>query len=79
MIIEIHNHQIIPDRVELKDIVRRKVDGSDYGRGQLEGLEATVNNQTELLAKLIEHMNLSDEVLTDLLGGWHEKLKKVEV
>jgi len=77
MTIEIHNYQIIPDRVDLSTLVARKVDGSDHGQGQLEMLEATVQNQTELIAKLIEHMNLSDEVLTEMLGGWSERLKKV--
>lgn len=55
---------------ELKYLVEMKVDGSDYDLGRLETLEKTVSNQTELLAKIIEHLNPSNEVLNDWLGTY---------
>lgn len=62
----------------LEVLVRSKVDGSDYGRGELETLRATVENQTVLLAKIIELINPTNEQLTEMLGGWHETLEKIE-
>lgn len=64
--------------VELLDLVERKCNGSDYGRGELESLRAEVDNQTKFLAFLLEQVNPSDEVLTEFLCDWDEKLEKVE-
>lgn len=60
--------------VDLETIVSRKVDGSDHESGQLEDMARTIDNQTWLLAKIIERLNLSDNELTEMLGEWGEKL-----
>lgn len=63
---------------ELSQLIENKVDGSDYERGELEAIKATLRNQTRLLAWIIEKLNPTNEELTERLGEWGEKLEKAE-
>lgn len=78
MNITIHHPTIGEFTLSLTNCVARAVDGSDYEHGVLETLQATVDKQTVLLARIVEKLNLSNEELTEWLGQWNERLEKQE-
>lgn len=71
-------HSDAVEHTQLSQLIEKAVDGSDYERGELEAIQATLRNQTRLLAWIIEKLNPSNEELTERLGEWGEKLEKAE-
>ena len=46
--------------MEVSTFIREGVDGSDYGRGELETLHASTNNILASFTKLVEVLNAKD-------------------
>lgn len=62
--------------LEVADFVQAGLDGSDYGRGSLETVEATTRNLVESYARLIDNLvskgQLSAEEVHHIVKGWPE-------
>lgn len=46
-------HPGIVPKLDIKQFIAIKVDGSDYGRGQIESVEASIKNLTDIVTNLI--------------------------
>lgn len=60
----------------MQDAVIRHVEHT-YAKGQVEQLYAIIQNQTKLLAKIIEALNPTNEQLTDWVAEYEETLEKI--
>jgi|GEM_PF-7029621 len=62
---------------ELVDFIEKRMDGNDYGMGQLETVEATTRNVARAFALLIDRLAAKDIIVIDDLDAIFGTLDKI--